>query len=132
MVNIELVLENGEPNKKHPLLLNDEKNKKVMGDIQDKIPKLITYEDLCDYKDKYRMLNMAYNALICQFIQNTHGNSYSGRIAVVAYDEFGNFPVWVAVADNRIYSNKLKYGFYDAFQKSNRREFSWAVRYKEY
>lgn len=127
MMNFELVLENGEPSKKHPLLLNDGKNKKIMGDIQDKISELITYKELCDFKDKYRMLNFAYNVLTCQFILNNHGNPYSGRIAVVAYDDLGNFPVWVAVADNR-YGNKLKYGFYDAQQKNDRREFAWAIK----
>lgn len=127
MLNIELMLENGEPSKKHPLLLKDEKVSMFFGDIKDEIPELVTYEDLCDFKDKFRMLNMAYNALWCRFVNNTNGEPYNGRIAVVAYDEFGDFPVWVAVGDNR-YGNKLKCGFYDAVQKNDRREFAWAIR----
>lgn len=62
---------------------------------------MITYEDLCDSASKKYMLNMAYNGLEADFTLKNKGIQYVGRIAMVAYDEYKDFPVWVAIVDNR-------------------------------
>ena len=91
---------------------------------------LAMFDDLLDYKFKKEMVTKGYNELLCKYLFSNNGKGFSCRMAMVAYDEYGDFPVWVAVADNRVGRN-LRIDFYDPYQSSNRNEFSWAVRREE-
>ena len=118
MLNVEFVLQNGTPNKKNPMHLEEFKSfsEKEKREIMD----LAMFDDLLDYN----------NELLCKYLFSNNGKGFSCRMAMVAYDEYGDFPVWVAVADNRVGRN-LRIDFYDPYQSSNRNEFSWAVRREE-
>ena len=126
MVKVEMVMENAEPRKKNPLRLTDERC--FFPDyMKEEIEELYTFEDLCEYKGKRNMVRMAYNNLTTMYTLDNMGKLYSGRIAIVAYDLWEDFPIWVAVGDDR-FGNHLKIRFYEPYQQENRREFSWAVR----
>lgn len=134
MYKIELLLskdfnKDGEPVKieytrENPLLFED--CNFFTDEMKEEISNLITYEDLCDSKLKKNMLNMAYNGLSGDFMLKNKGIPYLGRVAMVAYDEYADFPVWIAVVDNR--SGNLKYNYYDPCQQNDREKFSWAIR----
>ncbi|UVX32645.1 MAG: hypothetical protein [Bacteriophage sp.] len=128
MLNVEFVLQNGTPNKKNPMHLEEFKSfsEKEKREIMD----LAMFDDLLDYKFKKEMVTKGYNELLCKYLFSNNGKGFSCRMAMVAYDEYGDFPVWVAVADNRVGRN-LRIDFYDPYQSSNRNEFSWAVRREE-
>lgn len=136
MDRIELLLDKGfvaagnpveiEHTRENPLLLED--CNYFTDEMKEEISNLVTYEDLCDSKLKKNMLNMAYNGLSSDFMLKNKGIPYVGRIAMVSYDEYADFPVWIAIADNR--SGRIKYSYYDACQLHDREEFLWALRTK--
>ena len=128
MVKVELVLENATPNKKNPFYMED--SKFIPKEMKSKIVELTSLDDLFDFKKKREMINFAYSELFTKYVLSHGGKPYTGRMALVAYDEYLDFPVWVAVGDNR-FGRNLKMGFYDPYQKEKRREFSWAVRKEE-
>ena len=135
MDRIELLLSKGyvaagnhpveiEYTRENPLLLED--CNFFTDEMREEISNLITYEDLCDSKLKKNMITMAYNGLLCDFVMRNKGIPYVGRAAMVSYDEYADFPVWIAIADNR--SGRIKYSYYDACQLHDREKFSWALR----
>ena len=131
MIRIEAVAQNGIPTKYEPFILTDKENECYWDNLKEEITSLETYEDLDECKKQQQIVNLFWNATVCYIQAKTFGTFSQGKIAFVAYDVYGDFPIWVIVADNTSYSGKLYYRCFDATDMKRRDKFAWALRRKE-
>ncbi len=131
MIRIEAVAKNGIPTKHEPFILTDRENESYWDVLKEEITSLETYKDLNECKKQRQVVNLFWNATVCYIQLKTFGAFSEGKIAFVAYDEYGDFPIWVIVADNFSYSGKLYYRCFDATDLKRREKFAWAIRRKE-
>lgn len=131
MIRIEAVAQNGIPTKYEPFILTDKENECYWDNLKEEITSLETYEDLDECKKQQQIVNLFWNATVCYIQAKTFGAFSQGKIAFVAYDVYGGFPIWVIVADNTSYSGKLYYRCFDATDMKRRDKFAWALRRKE-
>ena len=131
MIRIEAVAQNGIPTKHEPFILTDKENECFWDNLKEEITSLETYEDLDECKKQQQIVNLFWNATVCYIQAKTFGAFSQGKIAFVAYDTYGDFPIWVIVADNTSYSGKLYYRCFDATDLKHRDKFAWALRKRE-
>ena len=131
MMRIEAIAQNGIPTKKEPLILTDEPYINYWGTFKNAVSSLVMYEDLEKHKFRDRIATSFWNATVCYIQAKIFGAFSQGKIAFVAYDVYGDFPIWVIVADNTSYSGKLYYRCFDATDMKRRDKFAWALRRKE-
>ena len=131
MIRIEAVAQNGIPTKHEPFILTDKENECYWDNLKEEITSLETYENLDECKKQQQIVNLFWNATVCYIQAKTFGAFSRGKIAFVAYDVYGDFSIWVIVADNTSYSGKLYYRCFDATDMKRRDRFAWALRRKE-
>lgn len=130
-MKIEAVAKSGIPSKNEPFVLTDEAYRFYWDNMENEVESLVTFEDLNECKCKRQIATLFWNATWAYASLKLKGAvSSECKVAFVAYDDFGDFPVWVIVADNYASDSKLYIKYYDAASVKDRNEFSWAIRTK--